>query len=55
MGSHTEHRLDTPVRRLFAVTPDPRPRKPVDAAVGISGQDVSAPGRANRESRLRSR
>ena len=39
MGSHTEYHLDTPVGRLFAVTPDPRLQKPVGAAVGITLAD----------------
>jgi iron(III) transport system ATP-binding protein len=39
MGSHTEYHLDTPVGRLFAVVPDPRVRKPVGAAVGITLAD----------------
>jgi iron(III) transport system ATP-binding protein len=39
MGSHTEYHLDTPVGRLFAITPDPRLRKPVGAAVGITLAD----------------
>jgi iron(III) transport system ATP-binding protein len=39
MGSHTEYHLDTPVGRLFAIAPDPRVRKPVGAAVGITLAD----------------
>jgi iron(III) transport system ATP-binding protein len=39
MGSHTEYHLDTPVGRLFAIVPDPRVRKPVGAAVGITLAD----------------
>jgi iron(III) transport system ATP-binding protein len=39
MGSHTEYHLDTPLGRLFAITPDPRLRKPVGSAVGITLAD----------------
>ena len=39
MGSHMEYHLDTSVGVLFAVTPDPRLRREVGAAIGITLAD----------------